>query len=429
MNKLLPLILLLPTLLAGNLARAEEQALDDIVAVVNDDTIMRSELERRTDEILAQLRAQGRQPPPRSQVEPQVLERMIVEKLQADAAHRAGIEVGNEMLAQAISSIAKRNGLSVAEFRDTLKEGGLNFDAYREQLRRQILLQRFKSRAITSKIKISDREIDAWLARHKGSGASHSAYHLQHILIATPEGADSEQIRAAKRKAEDIVERLRNGADFSRLAVTESDGRQALDGGDLGWIKAGVLPDVAADAIADLPKGGISAPVRGVGGFHIFKVVDVQGPDKHLVKQTHARHILIRVDEQTSNAEARRRLEQLRERIVNGEDFAALARAHSDDKGSALNGGDLKWISKGDVVPAFAEAMEKLKPGEISQPFRTDFGWHIVQVLERREHDDSEEQLKQQARDEIRKRKAAQQAELLSRRLRDEAYVDIRLNK
>ncbi len=426
MNRLLiPLLAIL--LLATHAALAEERPLDEIVAVVNDDTIVRSELDRRTDQILAGLRAKGQRPPPREPLERQVLERLIVEKLQEEAAHRAGIEVSNEMLAQAISNIAKRNGLSVGAFRDALEQAGVNFDDYRKNLRRQILLQRFKQRAVVNKIKVSEREIQAWLARHKADLAGPSAYHLRHILIATPEGASADQIAAARKKAQDLVERLRNGADFGELAVTESDGRQALNGGDLGWIESGALPDVAADAIADLPKGGISEPVRGAGGFHIFQVEDIKGDNQHMIEQTHARHILIRVDERTSSKEARRRLEQLRDRIENGEDFATLARAHSDDKGSALNGGDLKWISDEDVVPAFAEAMNKLAVGEVSQPFRTDFGWHIVQVLGRRKHDDSDERLRQRAREQIRKRKADQQAELLSRRLRDEAYVDIRL--
>ncbi len=426
MNRLLTL-LILALLLATQAPRAEEQPLDEIVAVVNDDTILRGELDHRIDQILAQLRAKGQPTPPRERIARQVLERLIIEKLQVEAAHRAGIEVDNEMLAQAISDIAKRNGLSIAEFRDALEKNGLDFDEYRDTLRRQILLQRFKNRAITSKVKVSEREIQNWIARHKNEASGRSAYHLRHILIATPEGASAEQIAAAKHKADALVARLRNGADFAETALTESDGRQALNGGDLGWIESGELPDVAANAIADLPKGGISDPVRGAGGFHIFKVEDVKGDPHRLVRQTHARHILVRVDEQTSDREARRRLEQLRERIVNGEDFATLARAHSDDKGSALHGGDLKWIRDDDVVPAFAEAMRHLKKGEISQPFRTDFGWHIVQVLGRREHDDSEERLRQRAREEIRKRKASEKAQLLSRRLRDEAYVDIRL--
>jgi len=253
-----------------------------------------------------------------------------------------------------------------------------------------------------------------------------SEVRLSHILVAVPETATAEEVDAARRKAQDLVAKLRAGADFADLAVRYSDGRQALDGGDLGWFTMGEVPTLVQEQAHTLAKGEISEPLRSPSGFHIIKLTDLKGDGPEIVTQTHARHILVRTNEVVSDDDARIRLAQLRVRIVGGDDFATLARSHSDDTGSALKGGDLGWVNPGDTVPEFEQAMDALAPNEISQPFKSPFGWHIVQVLERRTEDTTEELMRVKARAAIRERKADEAVDLWLRRLRDEAYVEVR---
>jgi len=428
-NRLGQMLLGLIIALGSPIAAQSQQVepVDEIVAVVNDDIIVRSELDSEIIKIVTQLRQQGQRLPSQSIIEKQVLGRLILKKLQLEAAARAGINVSEDIVAQAINNIAKRNNLSLSEFRQTLAESGLSFRSFRKNIKEEITLQQLLDQEVRRRIRVTDQEVETYLARQAGTLGTRSAYHLQHILIATPEAASPDQIESARQQAESIVQSLRDGADFADMALNKSDGRQALEGGDLGWRPADQLPTIFADLVINMERGEISEPIRTASGFHIIKLKDYKGGDRKIVTQSHVRHILISTNEITSNADARTRLEQLRLRILGGDDFAALARSHSDDKSSAIKGGDLGWITPGALLPRFEEEIAKLSPGELTQPFRTEFGWHLAQLLERRQHDSTTEVQKAEARKAISDRKAAEESELYLRRLRDEAFIDIRI--
>lgn len=404
------------------------EAVDEIIAIVNDDIVVRSELDSEIMKIITQLRQQGQRLPSQAIIEKQVLERLILKKLQLEAAARAGINVSEDIVAQAINNIAQNNNLSLSEFRRTLEEGGISFGNFRQGIREEITLQQLIDQEVRRRIRVTDQEVETYIARQASNLGARSAYQLQHILIATPEAASPEQMENARQQAESIVASLHNGADFTDLAITESDGQQALEGGDLGWRPANQLPTIFVDLVINMERGEISDPIRTASGFHIIKLNDYQGGERKIVTQSHVRHILISTNEVTSNSDARTRLEQLRLRIRGGDDFAALARSHSDDKSSAIKGGDLGWVTPGALLPRFEEEIAKLAPGELTEPFRTEYGWHLAQLLERREHDSTTEVQKAGARKAISNRKAAEESELYLRRLRDEAFVDIRLS-
>lgn len=427
--RLLALLFLLALSLGLPLSSASAgERLDEIVAIVDEDVVTRSELDRETRKIMAQLRARGTtELPPAGAMERQVLDRVVMKKLELAAARRAGINVGEDEVAQAISNIARQAGLSLSEFREALQQEGMSFPSYRQEIREQMTIQRLLQKEVRQRIRITDQEVKAFLARKPGNVGGRSEYHLRHILIATPEGASPEQLQRAREKAERLVQELRNGLDFATAALTESDSQQALSGGDLGWRRTDQLPTLFVDQVAGMERGEISDPIRSASGFNIIKVEDYKGGDRLIIDQTRVRHILIKTSEVTSDEDARTRLEQLRQRIVGGDDFADLARANSEDTASAIKGGDLGWVTPGDLLPRFEEEMNRLEIGELSEPFRTEFGWHLIQVLERRSYDSTEEVKKAEARDKIRKRKFQEESELYLRRLRDEAYIEKKL--
>ena len=427
-RRLSPLLLLpLLWLLAFSTPAQERELLDRIVAVVNDDVVLQSEFDRELAEIRRKLEQLGATGIPDEEVRKQALERLILRKLQLQEAERLGITADDQTLQQALLAIARRNGLTPAEMEEAMKAEGISPEAFRAQLREEITLQRLRSREVINRIQVTKAEVDNYLANQAQQGDNSVSYRIRHILIATPEGASSEEIAQARRKAEEIVARLKKGEDFATLASRYSQGQQALKGGDLGWLPAGQVPTLFAQEVLSMNKGDIRGPLQASSGFHIIKLEDIQGSKTKIVRQTHARHILVRTDEITSDREARIRLEQLYQRIQGGEDFAALARAHSDDKASALKGGDLGWVTPGDLVPKFEEVMNSLEIGQLSQPFRTQFGWHIVQVLERREKDVTTESKRDEARLAIRKRKSEEALQLYLRKLRDQAFVETRL--
>lgn len=432
MRTLTFILLLTGGLLAG-LTRtviAEPQPLDTIVAVVDDDVVLASELNREMANIADQARRAGQTLPPHEQFQQQVLERLIMAKLQLAAAERAGIRVEPETLQQAIASIAARNNISVEQLRQALANDGIPFEAYRDQLRRDILLSRLRNREILSRIQISDAEIDAYLAQEgAATSASREAVQLRHILVSVPENASADQRAAAEAKARQLMDRIKQGEDFATVAQDASDGRRADAGGDLGWIPVDQVPSLFAQAAQTLKRGELAGPLQSGSGFHIVQLADYKGGDRNLVGQTHVRHILITPNELVSDDEARTRLEQLRQRIEDGDDFATLARSHSDDKGSAVQGGDLGWVNPGDLVPRFEEAMNDLRSGQLSQPVRTRFGWHLIQVMDRRQHDATDDVRRAQAREALRDRKAADASRHYLERLRNEAYVETRLGE
>ena len=402
--------------------------IDRIVAVVNDDVIVQSELETRIRVVIEQLENSGVPAPPRDVLEKQVLEQLILDRLQMQIAEQTGIRVDDETLNRQIADIARRNNLTLREFRDILERDGYVFSAFREEIRNQLIKTRVQQRQLQDRVQVTDRDIDNYLATRKKQGGENPEYRLGHILVAVSDGASPEELADARARAEDILARLREGANFGRMAAAESDGQQALEGGDLGWRKRSELPTLFEKVVPDLDKGEVSDIIRSPSGFHIIKMLDVRGTDRHVIKQTHARHILIRTNEVLSADAARSRLNVLRARILNGADFAELAKASSDDPGSAVKGGDLGWLSPGDTIPPFEKTMDSLEVGEVSQPFETQFGWHIVQVLGRRDRDSTEDVQRAKAAEALRKRKIDEELQAWLRQIRDEAYIEYRLD-
>ena len=405
--------------------------LDRVVAVVNDDIISRSELDARLERVRKQLRQSGTRLPPPDALRRQVLERLILRRLQLQLARSSGIRVGDERLNRTLLRIAEQNELTLREFRDAIEGDGVDFARFREEIRDDIMISEVRRHRVENQINISQRDIDDYISmmESRGTEADRHRYRIGHILIAVPDGASSEEIAEARVRAQRVLEEIRTGADFANMAVTYSDGQQALEGGNLGWRLASDLPSMLADAVLGLEVGEVSEPVRSASGFHLVKLADRQGSQRQMIRQTRARHILITLDALTDDAEARRQLRVLRERIVNGEDFGELARNHSDDPGSASRGGELGWIDPGNTVPVFERTMDSLEPSAISRPFRSQFGWHLVQVLERRDRDATETSQRAEARRRLRARKIEENTQAWLRRVRGEAYVEYRLGE
>ncbi len=423
MSMMKTLLLLIALLLMNGRLLALEP-LNRIVAVVNDDIIVETQLDNREAMVMKQLQEKQTRLPSREALRKQILERLVLENLQLQLAERSGIRVDDETLNSALRTMATENGMTLAEFRDKLESEGYNYIVFREQLRNEITMTRLRQQMVDSQIKVTDQEVDNMLANIANSGEGNREYRLSHILISVPEAASPEDISKARKRAEKILAKLKAGADFAQTAISESDSQQALEGGDLGWRKADKLPSIFTDTVGKLDKGQISDLIRTPSGFHIIKVSDIRGEGSHLVTQTRACHILLKPSALLSDKQCITKLEQIRERIENGDSFENLARSYSEDPGSASQGGNLGWVSPGQMVPEFEKAMEKLKPGEVSKPVHSRFGWHLIQVLERRSKDNSAEYLRARAREAIRRRKTDEETEIWLRRLRDESYIE-----
>ncbi|MEO1752224.1 peptidylprolyl isomerase [Thiofaba sp. EF100] len=401
--------------------------LDRVVAIVNNEAITERELAAEMARITNRLRASGRAVPPTEVLLPQVLERMMIQRAELQYAKLTGITVDDLSLDNAVRGIANDNGMSIEQFRAALAKEGTDWAGFREQVRQEIILGRLHKREVFDRMQISDKEIDDFLASRQVKSGEAREFHVRHILVALPENAGPAEIAKARAKAEAALKELQGGAEFAGVAARFSDARDALEGGDLGWRPLDRLPTVYAEAAQGLKAGQLSELLRSPSGFHIIQLAEVRGAQGQAatLTETHARHILIQPRENVSDDEARRRLAELRERILKGEDFAALARTYSDDKGSAERGGDLGWARPGMMVEAFEQVMNATAPGQVSEPFRSPFGWHIVQVLERRDASGNAEFLRQQAREAIGRRKAEEELERWQRRLKDEAYTEI----
>jgi peptidyl-prolyl cis-trans isomerase SurA len=424
MKKAILFVLLCGLLFGSFLVRAE--VLDTIIAVVEDDVILERELQKEVAVIEQRILASKSEIPPSSVLRRQVLEKMIVDKLQRQLAEKAGITVSEEMLNSSAAEIAQRNNMNVQEFRVELERQGITYESFLDNMRNEIIINQLRGREIGGRIKVTDREVEHYMETQDKLGDESTQYHLGHILIAVQEAASSSEIQRAMSKADDIVRKLRAGQDFTQTAMNESGDANALKGGDLGWRAKGEIPTLFVDQIGKMQLGDVSDPIRSPSGFHIIKMLELKGSmDNHMITKTKVRHILVKTNELVDDAEAKKRLLALKDRIADGDDFAALARAHSDDKGSALKGGSLDWVGPGDLVKPFEEAMAKLGDNEISEPVQTQFGWHIIQVLGRENKDNSSEFKKNLVRDAIRKRKIEEETELWIRRLRDEAFVEI----
>ena len=430
---LLPL-LVCPTLIyaAGQTGKQSPQKqiapIDRIVAVVNDDVITRHELDEHLDTVTRQLQKQGTSLPSPEAMEKQILERMIIDMLQAQFAKETGVHVDDTQLDKALQGISQENKFaSLAEFRERLAKDGVDFKKFREEIRNEIISTRLREREVDSKLVISDGEIDNYLATQAKLPAKGEEYQLAHILVLVPEQASAEKIQASRVRAGQALARLQEGADFAQVAAEFSDAKDAMQGGNLGMRPADRIPALFLEALQKMRTGEISPVLRSPNGFHILKLIDKRSKDSAIViSQTHARHILIKSSELLPENEARSRLQEIKQRIEEGADFADQAKHYSED-GSAAQGGDLGWLSPGDTVPEFERAMDALKVGQISGVVQSGFGWHLIQVMERRSADVSIEQKKQQARMAIRSFKSEEAYQDWVRQLRDRAYVEYHL--
>jgi peptidyl-prolyl cis-trans isomerase SurA len=410
-------------------ALARTELIDRIVAVVNKEVITQYELAERMNRVRKELERRGTSLPDRGEIERQVLERLIIEKVQLQYARETGVRVDDLELDRTVSRVAEGNKLSLTEFRKTLERDAINFDGFREELRNEILMNRLRDREVTGKITVSEGEIENLLLEQGERKDIATEYNIAHILVRVPEQASPEQLETRRARAEEAVKRLKDGADFAQLAAAYSDAPDALQGGVLGWRSQQRLAELYVEALAALKPGDISGVFRSPAGFHVLKLLELRGAGAPLlVEQAHVRHILIRTNELVSEDEAKRKLLSLRERIVNGVNFAELARLNSDD-GSASRGGDLGWIYPGDTVAEFERAFTELKPMDVSQPVKTPFGWHLIQVLERRTADMSSERKRLEARKALLDRKGDEAYQEWLRQLRDRAYVEMRLEE
>jgi len=398
------------------------ETLDKILVEINNQIITESELQKRIADIRAQLIKRKGSAPSVQQLRKKVLDRMVLDMLQINRASQYGIKLSKAGLNKRIESFAAQNKLSVPQLRQALLQDGVNFIDFREQIRRETIIRRAQKRLVFDKIKISDHEIQQFLNNQK-KATKDSRYRLSHILIAVPEAADSKALQQAKSKARKALERLQSGEAFDQLAVELSSGQKALEGGDLGWRSASELPSLFESAVKTLNKGEVSDILQSPSGFHLIKLTDKKDQQRVLVEETLARHILIKVDALTSDEAAREKLEVLHKQLKSGADFTALAKQHSEDIGSKGSGGNLGWSVPGSFVPQFEAVMKSLKKNQISRPFKSQFGWHIIQVQDRRQSDKTRLVARNKAYQTIQQSKADEALELWLRRLRDEAYI------
>ncbi|MGA9855474.1 MAG: peptidylprolyl isomerase [Gammaproteobacteria bacterium] len=404
--------------------------LDRVVAVVNDQVILQSELDVRVAAITRQIQAEGTTLPPENILRKQVLDQTIITKLELQQAAIKGISVSDDALNQTVNRIAERNGITFNQLPEKLQQSGINYADFRQELRNQLIIHNLQQQLVNDQMHITPREIQAQIAMDAANGNANSQYHISQILVTLPLDPSAAQVAEARKKAQDIYQQIKKGADFAAMAVEYSQGQQALKGGDLGWRKGSELPTIFADVIRQMKPGDVTEPLSSPSGFHILKLDDVKRADnKVLVNQTHARHILLRPSAIMTDAQAQAKLEDLRKEILNGADFAKLAEKYSEDPGSASNGGDLGWLDPGATVPEFQSQMDKLQVGEISEPFKTQFGWHIVQVLGRRQVDQTQEYTRNKAYEAIYARKSEEIIQNWTTALRGSAYIETFLDK
>jgi peptidyl-prolyl cis-trans isomerase SurA len=396
---------------------------------VNKEVITQYELAERMNRVLRDLERRGTSLPDRGEIQKQVLDRLVIEKVQLQFARETGLRVDDLELDRTLNRVAEGNKLSLTEFRQTLERDAIRFEVFREELRDEILMNRLRDREVTGKLTVSEGEIENFLSEQSERKETATEYSLAHILVRVPEQASPEQLGARRARAEEALKRVKDGVDFAQLAATYSDAPDALQGGIMGWRSQDRLPELFVEALAKLKPGDVSEVLRSPAGFHVLKLVDLRGAGAPLmVEQAHVRHILVRTNELVSEDEAKRKLVNLRERIVNGVNFTELARLNSDDS-SASRGGDLGWVYPGDTVPEFERAFAELKPMEVSQPVKTPFGWHLIQLIERRTADMSSERRRVEARKALLERKGDEAYQEWLRQLRDRAYVELRLEE
>jgi peptidyl-prolyl cis-trans isomerase SurA len=406
---------------------ADVTKMDRIVAIVDQTVITEQELESRIISLSAQLKKQGTELPEASILRKQILERLISDALQLQYAAQTGIKVDDTQLDKTLERIAEQNKLTVREFYDALNQDGISVRKFRSDIRNEIIIARLREREVESRVNVSESEIDNYLTTQASTNQNQDEYEISHILIRVPEDAATEDVQKAKAKVDEILSALASGTSFAKVSASFSDAPNALEGGNIGWKQSAQMPALFLDALKAMQKGEVSAALRSPNGFHILKLTDKRGGSSPLIiEQTHARHILIKLSEVMSEKDAKQKMDGIKERLDNGEKFEVLARQFSED-GTASNGGDLGWVNPGDTVPQFEKAMNNLKPNEISEPLLSPFGWHVIQVLERKKQDMSKEAARLKARQEIRARKADEAYQDWIRELRDRAFVELRL--
>lgn len=417
-------------LIAATPAQAEEgeiTKIDRIIAVVDQVVITENELLDRIKTVKSQLEKQGGKVPPEDVLQKQILERLINDRLLLQYAAQTGVRVDDTQLDKTVERIAEQNKLSVPDFRAALEQEGISYRKFREDIRNEIIIARLREREVENRVNVTEAEIDNYLTTQSSQGEIQDEFEISHILIRTPEDGSPEELQKMREKAEEALKRLSEGADFAEVSARISDAPNALEGGSLGWKTSAQIPELFNEALKPLQPGSLTPILRSPNGFHILKMTDRRGGSSPLVvEQTKLRHILVKLSEIMSDSDAQQRMLMIKERLDNGADFAELARQYSEDA-SANNGGDLGWVNPGDTVPQFEEAMNLLAPNEISAPVRSPFGWHIIQVLERRKQDMTKEAARFKARQEIRSRKAEEAYEDWVRELRDRAYVELHL--
>jgi peptidyl-prolyl cis-trans isomerase SurA len=415
-----------PAAPAAELSTSGEM-LDGVAAVVNEGVVLKSELSRQTEIIADRASEQGLQLPPPGVLREQVLERLILEQIQLQRAERVGIQISDQMLNAAIAQVAEDNGISFEQLPELLAQDGVNYGEYRREMRKQLVLDQLRRIDVTGRISVAPREIEQCIEDLEDNVVVNSEYNLSHILISVPQSANSEQFAQAETEARYVHQQLQQGEDFGEMAVRYSDSETGLEGGSLGWRKGDQLPTLFSDVVGPMQPGEYSEPMRAVSGYHIVKVNDVRGVNQRSeVEQMKIRHILITPNEIIDDETAKQRLREAREQVQSGENFGELAKLLSDDPGSANSGGDMGWRGPGTFVPEFEEVANNLELGVISEPFQSRFGWHILEVVDRRTYDNTEDLKESNCIQRIRNSKLADESELWVRRLRDEAYVDIR---
>jgi len=428
MKRIVAIACFLITAFGASAAQAQmlsKQPLDRIVAVAEDDVILQSELDHAVASVLAQYQKNPQQLPPRDVLERQVLESLIMLRLQVARAKDTGIRISDADVDQAVQRVASNNKMDVSQLRASLNHDGMSYDDFRKSLREQLTVQHMQQRVVQGQANVSEAEVDILLA---SNSLKSGEVHLQHILIATPNGADAAQIQTAHDKAEKVRNEIDGGMDFTAAAIRYSSGQDALQGGDLGWRRYDEVPEAFAELVEGMQAGQVSQPLRGPSGFHIVKLIDKRADGKQVVTEFHARHILIKSNDVVSSDEALKVATDIHHRIVDGhEDFAVIAKHDSQDAASAGGGGDMGWFPVEQYGTRVAEVVSSLKDGEISAPFQTDVGWHVLQRLGTRQQDRTVETKRDQAREIIRNRKAEEQYENFLRQLRSESYVEIRL--
>jgi peptidyl-prolyl cis-trans isomerase SurA len=427
--------LIQPLLLAGaltvacqpNLQAEEVVKLDRIVAIVDQTVVTEQELESRIATVTAQLKKQGTELPAENILRKQILERLITDTLQIQYAAQTGLKVDDNQLDKTIERIAEQNQMTLTEFSEALAKDGVSMRKFRSDIRNEITIARLREREVDGRVNVTESEIDNFLTSQAANTENQDEFEISHILIRTPEEGATEDVQKAKTKVDAAVKELNNGKSFAEVSASFSDAPNALEGGRLGWKSGTQMPALFLDALKTMQVGEVSQPLRSPNGFHVLKLTNKRGGNSPLViQQTHSRHILIKLSEIMSEKEGKQKMDNIKERLDNGEKFEALARQYSEDS-TASNGGDLGWINPGDTVPQFEKAMNELKDNQISQPVRTQFGWHVIQVIERRSQDMSKEAARLKARQEIRAKKADEAYQDWIRELRDRAYVELRL--